>query len=868
MSAGDKGNQSPKKNKLSYQAEWDMNSKKSSALQKSSNKKTVLHRKFVKWMWWFAIGSTLVTILFFFILSYQDLPTFDELENPKSNIASEIFGDNNEVIGRYYIENRVPVVYDSLHTDINHAYLVHALIDTEDERFEQHSGIDWEAIARVIKGLVTLNPQGGGSTITQQLAKLLYSNRDFKGMNPVHRFFALVTIKFKEWLTAVKLERSYTKEEIIAMYLNQADFIYGGTGIRSAAEIYFNKQPKNLKVEEAALLIGMLQNPSLHNPVKHPQNAKNRRNIVLNQMVKKGHLSAATYNKLKNQDLKLNFQRSSSVEGMAAYFRMTLREEIQEILRKSDIKKPDGSNYNIYKDGLKIYTTINPVVQKHAEAAMVEHMAQLQRRFFTVWKGRDPWSDKSINIDPKIRDSKLKEKIYESDRYQNLRSRYLDETIGKIENDIEGLVLESKDIDELMQIDKSGTSMAKLITDKGYSAEKAAFMHKVRTHKDWPALKGRYIALEAATTKAFAKPVPMKVFSYVTGGEKDTIMSPLDSIKYHRMFLQLGSMAINPTNGHVKAWVGGVNYRYFQYDHCKSRRQVGSTFKPFVYATAIYQQGISPCMQIPDIQYSIGPGEGSFGLSKSWSPANAKGFSGHSLNLYQGLKESANSISVYLLKQLGATRQVRGLANQMGIDSSHLPVQPAICLGACDLSVLEMSGAYASFANDGNYTKPIYLLRIEDKNGKVLYRDSGESHPAIKSESNYVMVQLLKNVVKGAPGISELQSEVGGKTGTTNDFVDGWFMGITPGLTVGTWVGGDDRWVRFLSIADGQGSRMARPFFAKFIKKLESDPKSGYDYSKKFKVPPGDLGITIDCGEYNKPITQESDEFSENNFEN
>jgi penicillin-binding protein 1A len=359
----------------------------------------------------------------------------------------------------------------------------------------------------------------------------------------------------------------------------------------------------------------------------------------------------------------------------------------------------------------------------------------------------------------------------------------------------------------------------------------------------------------------------MKVFSS-SGVEKDTVMSPLDSIKYHRMFLQMGTMAIDPKNGYVKAWVGGINYKYFQYDHCKSRRQVGSTFKPFVYATAIYQQGISPCMQIPDIQYSIQPGEGSFGLSKAWTPSNAKGFSGQSLNLYQGLKESANSISVYLLKQLGQTKQIRGLANQMGIDSTHLPIQPAICLGACDLSVLEMSGAYSTFANDGNYNKPVYLLRIEDKNGRLLYKDSGESHPAIKSESNYVMLQLLKNVVKGAPGISELKSEVGGKTGTTNDFVDGWFMGITPGLVVGTWVGGDDRWVRFLNIADGQGSRMARPFFARFLKRLENDPKSGYDFHKKFKVPPGDLDITIDCGEYNKAAIQNSDEFSENSFEN
>jgi penicillin-binding protein 1A len=359
----------------------------------------------------------------------------------------------------------------------------------------------------------------------------------------------------------------------------------------------------------------------------------------------------------------------------------------------------------------------------------------------------------------------------------------------------------------------------------------------------------------------------MKVYSYTAGNERDTLMSPFDSIKYHRMFLQLGSMAVDPKNGYVKAWVGGINHKYFQYDHCKSRRQVGSTFKPFVYATAIYQQGISPCMQIPDVQYSISPSEGNFKLSRAWSPSNAKGFSGISLNLYDGLKESANSISVFLLKQLGSTAPIRGLANQMGIDSSHLPTQPAICLGACDLSVLEMTGAYSTFANNGRFIKPTYLLRIEDKNGKVLYSAPVEEHDAIKPQANYVMIDLLKTVTKGAPGISDLKTEVGGKTGTTNDYVDGWFMGVTPSLVVGTWVGGDDRWIRFMTIADGQGAKMARPYFARFIKRLETDPKSGYDYNKKFKIPPGDLGITINCGEYNNAAAKSSDEFSENTFE-
>lgn len=847
-----------------YETEWELSPEKEVQVINPRKERLAVYQRVSKWMWRVAIAAVIGIGLFFFVLSFQNLPTFEELENPKSNLASEIYGANNEVIGRYYIENRIPVPYDSLSP-----HLVKALIATEDERFYEHCGIDWEAIARVVKGLVTLNPQGGGSTITQQLAKLLYSNRDFRGMNPLSKTIALVSIKFKEWITAVKLEKSYTKEEIIAMYFNQADFIYGGTGIRSASEVYFGKKPNQLKLEEAAVLVGMLQNPSLHNPIKHPQNALNRRNIVLGQMLKNNIItSKAEFDKLKAMPIKLNFQRGAHSEGLAAYFRMTLREEIQEIFRKEDIRKPDGSIYNIYKDGLKIYTTIDPVTQKHAEEAMREHMVQLQKRFFTVWKGRDPWSDKAINIDPKLRQTKLKDKVYESDRYQNLRSRYLDDIVARIEKDIEGLVLDSKDIDELMGLDKNGGIFAKLVTEKGYSADKVAMMRKVVEHKDWAALRGKYLALESAVDREFAKPVPMKIYAYATGVEKDTVMSPLDSIKYHRMFLQLGSMAIDPKNGYVKAWVGGINHKFFQYDHCKSKRQVGSTFKPFVYATAIYQQGISPCMQIPDIQYSIHPGEGNFGLSRAWSPSNAKGFSGVPLNLYTGLKESANSISVYLLKQLGSTAPVRGLANQMGIDSSNLPTQPAICLGACDLSVLEMTGAYSTFANDGKYIKPVYLLRVEDRNGKLLYKAPVEEHAAIKTEANYVMVDLLKTVAKGAPGISTLKSEIGGKTGTTNDYVDGWFMGVTPSLVVGTWVGGDDRWIRFLTIADGQGAKMARPYFARFIKRLETDPKSGYDYNKRFKVPLGDLGITIDCGEYNKAATQNSDEFSENAFEN
>jgi penicillin-binding protein 1A len=852
--------QPPQDNQPIFQTEWDVTLPTTPPNPRAE--RADKYNNITKWMWRVSIGTLSMFVLYIIFLNFSKLPTFEELENPKSNLASEIYGNNNEVIGRYYIENRVPVPYDSLSEK-----LVAALISTEDERFYSHCGIDWEAFGRVAKGLATFNPQGGGSTITQQLAKLLYSDRDFKGMGTIRKTFALVNIKLKEWITAVKLEKSYTKKEIIAMYLNQADFIYGGTGIRSASEIYFGKPQNKLKIEEAAVLVGMLQNPALHNPVKHPQRSQARRNIVLGQMLRNGALTQAEFDKYKNIPLKLNFTRNAYNDGIAAYFRMELRKDIQSILENPELRKSDGSKYNIYKDGLKIYTTIDPVMQRHGEAAAREHMAQLQKRYFAVWKGRDPWSDKAINIDAKLRGESLQRVVYGSDRYQTLRSKHLDDVIAKIQNNIEGLVLTDDDIDILLELDKTGGALAKLVTEKNVPAEKVAqFRRLMESKENWNSLRKQWAALQVAVTRDFNTKVSMKIFAHSLAGEKDTVMTPMDSIKYHRMFMQLGSLAVDPKTGYVKTWIGGINHKYFQFDHCRNFRQVGSTIKPYVYASAVAQVGVSPCMQIPDLSYTIHAGEGNFGLAHNWSPSNAKGFSGKNYNLKEALKESVNSVSVYLLKQLGSTAPVRGLMNSMGIDSARVIRQPSLCLGACDLSVMDMAGAYTTFANDGVFNRPIYLLRIEDKNGRVIYNNLPEEHRALNAGANFVMVDMLKHVTSGAPGIGELKSEVGGKTGTTNDYVDGWFMGITPSLVVGTWVGGDDRWIRFLTIADGQGAKMARPFFAKFLKRLESDPKSGYDYNKKFKIPPGDLNITIDCGDYNKG-SKSTDEFSENEFE-
>jgi penicillin-binding protein 1A len=833
-----------------------------------------IHSAIIKWMWRLTLGGLGMVALTFLLLSFSDLPTFEELENPSSNLASQIIGDNGSVYGRYYIENRVAVPFDSLPK-----VLVQALMATEDERFYEHSGVDFRALGRVAYGLVTLNPKGGGSTVSQQLAKLLYSDRDFSGMGKLRKSFNLAMVKFKEWITAVKLEKSYTKEEIISMYFNQFNFINGAYGISAASEIYFGKKPNKLKPEEAALLVGMLQNPSLFNPLKRPVRAKERRDIVLAQMLKNGYLDEKKCKYYQAQKIDLShFKRDSHADGLATYFRMELRKEIQGILDKPEYRKADGEKYNIYKDGLKIYTTINPIMQQHAEDAMRQHMTELQKRFWTVWKGKDPWKwvDKNSKIDVKVREDALNHVVQETDRYQNLRSRYLDETIQKVESQVEGLILKDNDIETLMEFEAKGGTLAKLVSEKSMSAEKVAQFRQIMKTPEWSSVKKQWNTLQQAVNREFSKAVPMRVFAYNAQNEKDTIMSPLDSIKYLRMFMQIGSMAVDPLTGQIKAWVGGINHKYFQYDHVRTNRQVGSTFKPLVYATAIAQQGISPCFQVPDLPYTIHAGEGSFGLYKGWTPGNATGkYSGKNYNLKDALKESVNTVSVYLMKQLGTTAPVRGLANAMGIDSSarrndgeyRLPKQPAICLGATDLSVLEMTGAYTTFANGGVYNGPTFITKIEDRNGRVIYQQPTEEHVALAPGANYVMVQMLKYVAQGAPGF-DMKSEVGGKTGTTNDFVDGWFMGITPSLVVGTWVGGEDRWIKFDNIADGQGAKMARPFFAKFIKRLEADPKSGYDFNKRFKKPAGDIGIVIDCDQYqSQAAPKPTEEFNENKFE-
>lgn len=818
------------------------------------------HRKLVRWMWALTILGVLGIGSLFVFLSFQDLPTFEELENPKSNQASEIYAANGEVLGRYFIENRIPVSFEDLSP-----YIVEALIATEDERYYKHSGIDGEGLARVFAKTFLMGNKsaGGASTITQQLAKMLFTEKPGSGLERIIQ-------KFKEWIIAVKLERSYTKNEIMAMYLNKFNFINGAYGIKAASEIYFGQRQDSLRLEQAATLVGMLKNPALFNPIRRPDTTKHRRMVVLKQMQKNNFLTQVQYDSLRQLPLDMGrFNRKTHADGLAPYFRMELRKELNKILAKEECRKSDGTKYNIFSDGLKIYTTLDPVIQKHAEESMLEHMTQLQKKFWRTWKGRDPWNYNDPDKEPeenerviKAAQKTLKKDIQGTDRYQAMKRKILDPLVLEISKEIDGFKLREVDIDRMMSEEEKKGAITKLVSRKMIGTKLAVKYRKVMESNNWRDLKITYKKFQKEIERVFDEPVKMKVFAYNNAMEKDTTMSPLDSIRYHRMFLQLGSIAVNPITGHVKAWVGGINHRYFQYDHVTSLRQVGSTFKPFVYATAIAQQGISPCFTVYDLPYTIHKDEGNFGLLEDWTPNNAGGeFSGEPFSLFKGLMYSKNTVSVFLMKQLGDVEPVRSLVDNMGLTKEMIPRQPSICLGSSDLTVQQLTGAYTTFANNGMYNKPIFLLRIEDKNGRLIYQEEPIERLALHPNPNFVMVQMLKKVMaQGLPGFGGIKSEVGGKTGTTNDYVDGWFVGLTPDLVVGTWVGGDQNWIRFRTLNEGIGARMARPFYARLLKRIENDPDADYDPTRRFNIPSGDIGIVIDCELYGDNLGVGADE--------
>ena len=745
--------------------------------------------KYIKWFWAIILGGTAAIILLFLFASwgfYGTLPTFEELENPEHNLATEVISIDGKTMGKYFKENRTPVKYKDLPQN-----LIKALIATEDERFYEHSGVDFKATARAI---VKLGKGGGGSTITQQFAKLLVHGEGSR--NIVQRLMQ----KFQEYVIAVRLERQYTKQEIITMYLNKYDFLNLAVGIRSASRIYFGKEPIDLTVSESAMLVGMLKNSSYYNPLRREELVLNRRNVVLGQMYRNNFISEKLKDSLQQKGLELNVNRESHSDGNATYFREYLRDFMKTWIKNNP--KPDGTDYNIHRDGLKIYVTLDSRMQQHAEDAMAEHMANLQRVFDKEQKRNKtaPFYD----IDKQQIASTIEQAMKRSERWRRMKNN------GASEKEI-----------------------------------KASFEEKT----------------------------DMKVFSWK--GDIDTIMSPKDSILYYKQFLRAGLLSIEPQSGHVKAWVGGVNYKHFQFDAVKQqKRQVGSTFKPFVYATAINQLNLSPCTKYPNTLYTI-PKE-KYGMPEDWTPKNSTDDYGGELTLKEALAGSVNVITAKLIDMVHP-KNVASLAHRAGI-TSEIPEVPSIALGSVDLSLFEMVGAYATFANKGLRVEPMMILKIEDKKGTVLQQFIPNSKEVLSEESAYVIINLLEGVTQAGSGIRlrsrwgsypdnvatgypyQFTNPIAGKTGTTQNQSDGWFMGIVPNLATGVWVGGEDRATHFAGITFGQGATMALPIWALYYKKLYADPT--LNVSMEAFDKPENLSIEIDCSK-----TGETEENIENSLD-
>ena len=732
--------------------------------------------KYNRWFWGITLGGFSFIVLVFLSASWGllgALPTFEELENPENNLATEVISSDGKTLGKYAAENRTPIKYKDLPENI-----VEALVATEDERFYEHSGIDFRGTARAV-----LKPgSGGASTITQQLARMLFTGR--KSRNKVKR----VLQKVKEWVVATKLERQYTKKEIIAMYLNKYDFLNQAVGVRSAARIYFGKEPKELLLQESAMLVGMLKNSSLYNPLRRAEKVKQRRNVVLKQMHRNEFISLQEKDSLQQLDLGLDIHKEGHSDGIATYF----RSHLQKIMRKwvQENPKPNGEQYNIFRDGLKLYVTIDSRMQQYAEEAIQEHMSNLQSYFFKEQENNEtaPFYDlEKTDIDRIIERAKKN-----SDRYKRLQ------TIGKSKKEINTI---------------------------------------------------------------FNTKTKMRVFSWK--GPIDTIMSPNDSIKYYKHFLRSGLLSIEPQTGHIKAWVGGIDNKYFKYDAvAQQKRQVGSTFKPFVYATAINQLKLSPCDEFPNTPYTIPKGK--YGIPEEWSPRNSSDKYGGMMTLKQGLAGSVNTMSARLIDMV-SQKNVARLAMSSGLEST-IRANPSIALGAVDLSLLEMVGAYATFANKGLRVSPMILTRIEDKNGTVLQEFTPETKEVLSEESAYVVLDLLKGVTQSGSGVRlrlpwekpkyvtgypyEFTNPIAGKTGTTQNQSDGWFIGIVPNLATGVWTGGEDRSTHFEGIAKGQGATMSLPSWALFMKKCYADQT--LNISLEDFEQPENLTINIDCGKNSK----------------
>ena len=718
---------------------------------------------------WIIFGAFLAFIVLFFICVasgvFGTMPSFEELENPQTNLATEIISADGKVLGTYYVENRSNVRYAELSP-----YIPQALVSIEDERFTEHSGIDEKALFRVAFGVLTGNKKGGGSTITQQLAKNLFPRGENLSTPK------LVLRKFQEWITATKLEHNYSKEEIIAMYLNTVAFGHNAYGIRSAAKTFFDKSPKELNIEEAALMAGVVNAPTRFSPVRNPDNSLGRRNLVLKKMADNGYLTQAECDSISQIPIDMShFNVMDHNSGQATYFREFLRGELNDWAKSHT--HPDGRPYNIYRDGLKIYTTIDSRMQQHAEAAVKEFMGkELQPMFYRHWKNQKNAPFYNITADEV--DHILETSMKRTDRYRTLKNA--------------GMCMDS------------------------IKAE-------------------------------FNRPVEMTVFSW--DGPIDTVMSPMDSIRYYKWFLQASLVSIESHTGHVKAYVGGLDYRFFKYDHVtQARRQVGSTFKPFLYTLAMQEGEYTPCTRIPNIQYSIQLEDGTF-----WEPHNSGKHIGEEVTLKWALAQSNNWISAYLMNRFGP-EAVIGMARRMGVESP-IEAVPSICLGVCDLKLIEMVGAMSTFANQGVYIKPMFITRIEDKNGNVIERFMPEESEAMSELTAYKMVELMKGVVQSGTGIRlrysyGFNNPIAGKTGTTQKQSDGYFMGITPDLTTGVWVGAEDRSVHFRSTDLGQGSHTALPIWAYYMRKVYNDPNLHVSQGDFTKPNLPNIDLNFDCSTY------------------
>ena len=743
------------------------------------NKKT--YRREIK-LFWYVFFFGLFSFVGVFVAAgfglFGKMPEFRQLENPKTNLATQIFSSDNKILGKfYYNDNRTPLDYEEIPKD-----LIDALIATEDERFYSHSGIDLRSTMRAI---IYLGEKGGASTVSQQLARQL-----FTGVRSRNTLDAVIQ-KIKEWVIAIQLERRYSKKEIITMYLNLYDFNYNADGLRSAANIYFSKEPSDLLLEESAMLVGMLKNSSLYNPIRRPTLVISRRNIVFQQMLRNQMLSQKEVDSLQQLPLEIQFNPQSHREGLATYFRAYLRQFMLNWIEENP--KPDGEKYNLYLDGLTIYTTLDSRMQTYAENAVKEHMSNLQDAFFEQNTARWNPTAPFLDLTEKEIERLMEQAMRRSERWRKMR------LAGKTEDDI-----------------------------------KASFEEKTA----------------------------MKIFSWK--GEIDTVMRPIDSIRHYKHFLRSGMMSMNPQTGHVKAWVGGINYKHFQFDHVfQGKRQIGSTFKPFVYASAIDQLKLSPCDSFPDGFYCVEARK--FGAHEAWCPKNSGDRYTGKRTLKNALANSVNTISARLIDKVGPG-PVSKLATDLGV-SSKIPSVPSIALGTADLSVYEMVAAYGSFANQGIYVKPVMVTRIEDKNGTVLFETAPETRDVLSAESAYVTLKLLEGVTESGSGIRlrhrgaeennpyfgtvvtgypyEFQNPIAGRTGTTQNQSDGWFIGMVPNLVTGVWVGGEDRAAHFNSIAYGQGATMALPIWALYMKKLYEDSTLGISLDS-FPAP-RKVGIPLDC---------------------